>query len=139
MGGGACWSAETCDPESGPYQRSLADVPEPSKWQGIFELDDPENPFAGWSMVFVPYCTADVHLGDRTTEYALPARDGKPASRVTIHHNGWRNDHLAGVGVRPPSRSPAIFVVGTSAGSLPLADRGGGRGSAPRRADRAAR
>jgi Pectinacetylesterase len=119
MGGGACWSAETCDPERGPYQRSLAEVPDPAQWRGVFDLDNPENPFAGWSMVFVPYCTADVHLGDRSAEYELPARDGKPASRFTIRHNGWRNMttslEWAFAHLPKPRR---IFVVGTSAGAL---------------------
>jgi hypothetical protein len=114
MGGGACWSAETCDPEGGTYVRSLAGLPEPSTWGGMFELDNPENPVAGWTVLFVSYCTGDVHLGDRTAEYAP-----KDKPRFTVHHNGWRNltSALDWTLARLP-RLRRAFVTGTSAGGL---------------------
>ncbi len=119
QGGGACWSGETCDPKSGPYRPSVSGDPDPSAGEGIFEFDNSENPFSTWTIVFVPYCTGDVHLGDRTAEYTLPAKDGKPESSFTIHHNGWRNltSSLDWTFAHLP-RPQRIFVTGTSAGSI---------------------
>ena len=33
---------------------------------GIFNLDEPGNPFADWNMVFLPYCSGDVYTGQAT-------------------------------------------------------------------------
>ncbi|MBL1135963.1 MAG: hypothetical protein HND46_11645 [Chloroflexi bacterium] len=43
---------------------------------GIFDLENPENPFADYNMVFVPYCTGDVHIGNREATYEVEASDG---------------------------------------------------------------
>jgi hypothetical protein len=32
---------------------------------GIFSADRAENPFRDWNMVYIPYCTGDVHFGTR--------------------------------------------------------------------------
>jgi hypothetical protein len=32
---------------------------------GIFDLSKAENPFRDWTMIYVPYCTGDVHAGNR--------------------------------------------------------------------------
>ena len=53
---------------------------------GIFDFDDAENPFAGYSFVYVPYCTGDVHLGDATHEYSPD---------LTVEHGGWVNGDAA--------------------------------------------
>jgi hypothetical protein len=33
---------------------------------GVFDLENPMNPFKGWSAVYVPYCTGDIHAGTKT-------------------------------------------------------------------------
>ena len=33
--------------------------------QGIFKRSDPTNPVAKWNMIFIPYCTGDIHSGSR--------------------------------------------------------------------------
>ena len=81
QGGGACFSAETCGPGSETFTRNLA-IGEAPDFGGIFDETNPENPLAGHSIVYVPYCTGDVHLGDRVTEYS---------DTVTIDHNGFPN------------------------------------------------
>ena len=88
--GGGCFSAETCARESDLYQTTVKEGP--SEEGGIFDFGDARNPFADYSVVYVPYCTGDVHLGDITTEYA---------PGLTVHHKGYVNgtaalDHLAG-------------------------------------------
>ena len=36
---------------------------------GIFNLDNPANPFADYTVVFAPYCSGDVHIGASDTVY----------------------------------------------------------------------
>ena len=106
--GGACFSAETCAPDSGLYQTTVAEGP--SGEGGIFDFADARNPFADYSVVYVPYCTGDVHLGNTTTEYA---------PGLTVHHKGYVNgaaalDHLAATF----PGATEVVVVGESAGSI---------------------
>lgn len=120
QGGGGCWTGATCDPDLDPtYNVHLGDL-ETVRASGIFDFQHPENPFAEHSVVFAPYCTGDVHIGDRVATYEAPERDEHPAHPVTVNHKGfanasavlgWTFDHF----FRPRS----IFVTGSSAGSIP--------------------
>ena len=110
-GGGACWDARTCAFTTGEEQAYVwhlsSDDPEQS---GIFDFDQPENPFAGYSFVYVPYCTGDVHLGDAANEYT---------SELTVQHKGFVNGttalaHL----VQSYPDADQVVVVGLSAGSV---------------------
>jgi hypothetical protein len=56
-GGG--FSAETCAPDRGFYKTKITARPT----SGIFDFADERNPFADYSVVYVPYCTGDVHIG----------------------------------------------------------------------------
>ncbi len=119
-GGGACWSAETCaQPESeeddGLYKPAATD--NPMERGGIFDVTDERNPFADWSIIFVPYCTADVFLGNATTEYA---------PGLTIQHKGYVNgtaavDYLAAT--FPDATQ--VVVTGLSAGAVSAPVYGG--------------
>jgi hypothetical protein len=121
QGGGACWDGATCDRdrEQSPYAANLAGL-DPARAHGIFAFDEPLNPFADYSVVFAPYCSGDVHLGDRVASYTAPAYPGHAAHVVTVQHKGmvnaeavldWTEDHF----FRPQS----LFVAGSSAGSIP--------------------
>ena len=106
--GGVCFSAGTCDPDRGLYTTAIDEGP--TSVSGIFDLTDERNPFADYSVVYVPYCTGDAHLGNVTTDYA---------PGLTIHHNGYVNgiaalDHMAAT---LPDVTDVV-VVGESAGSL---------------------
>jgi pectinacetylesterase len=106
--GGACFSAKTCAPDSGLYQTRVDEGP--TGEGGIFDFADERNPFADYSVVFVPYCTGDVHIGDATTKYA---------PGLTVRHKGYVNgtaalDRLAATF---PAASEVV-VVGESAGSI---------------------
>lgn len=72
-GGGACFDPTTCafttDPST-TYDWDIGDDDDPATMGGIFDFDNPENPFADYSVVYVPYCTGDVHLGDTTHEFS---------------------------------------------------------------------
>lgn len=111
QGGGACFSAESCSFADGSYKVTTDASDDPSNGTGVWDLDDPRNPLAGYSIVFVPYCTGDVHLGDATTEYA---------PGLIVQHKGNVNattalDHL--VSTFPAARE--LVVTGESAGSIP--------------------
>lgn len=116
-GGGACWSDELCDPALGlgaynPYAEM--DENNPALMGGIFDASNPENPFAGWTQVFVSYCTGDAHLGARDATYVR--RDGRTR---THHFRGKANAQSAldWVYANHP-RPERIFVGGGSAGAI---------------------
>jgi len=106
QGGGACFSAETCEPDNELYNTTITEGP---AQEGVFDFADERNPFADHSVVYVPYCTGDVHLGNVTTEYA---------PGLTVHHKGLVNgsaalEHLAST--FPDATE--VVVMGESAGS----------------------
>jgi hypothetical protein len=111
QGGGACFSAESCSFTDGTYKVTTGVVDDPSARDGIFDVENEENPFADHSFVYVPYCTGDVHIGDATTEYAPD---------LTVQHKGFVNgsaalDHL--LATFPDAAE--VFVTGESAGAIP--------------------
>lgn len=120
-GGGACWFGLICDPALQPtYTQDVLSGGNnvEALVTGIFDFTNPENPFADYNVVFVPYCTADVHLGDATVEYAVEA-EGVEAHTVTINHNGYNNALSAITWIYENFESPdSVFVTGSSAGAL---------------------
>ena len=130
-GGGACWNDATCskprlagdkamfsgkDDEDAQsvYKAELLPGDGPGHMKGILDPADPRNPVRDWSMLFVPYCTGDVHSGSNTAHYRFPDT-GKP---FTIEHRGWDNMqvimHWMQANVPPPGR---LLVSGSSAGA----------------------
>ncbi|MEM9862806.1 MAG: pectin acetylesterase-family hydrolase [Myxococcota bacterium] len=111
-GGGACWDFESC------YEEELASFIESGFSGDDFDvdlgLDDgltnrerADNPVRDWSWVYVPYCTGDVHAGNRTAVY-----NGR-----TTEHRGHRNFQLALariVATRPSATR--VLMTGSSAG-----------------------
>ncbi|PCJ68852.1 MAG: hypothetical protein COA62_13580 [Rhodobiaceae bacterium] len=116
-GGGACWAGQTCDPSVEPttYVPSAeAGHNDPRNHNGIFDLDNPANPLRDWSMLFVSYCTGDVHLGDVDRLYSKP--DG---SEITILHRGHTNAHAALDWMKENfTDAKEVLVAGSSAGSV---------------------
>ena len=108
-GGGACFDKGTCGPDSESYKREVGDGP--AERGGIFDFTNPANPFADWSVVYVPYCTGDVHIGNATTDYG----DG-----VVVNHNGYINGTTAldaAAGLFPDAAQ--LVFAGESGGSIP--------------------
>jgi hypothetical protein len=120
QGGGACWFPENCDVHLSPSYKVNVAEDDPSRYRGILEFDNPDNPFADYSVVMAPYCTADAHMGDRLTTYDAPAAEDHEAHPVTIHHRGFRNADavLAWTYAEIPEPTD-VFVTGSSAGSIP--------------------
>jgi len=73
QGGGACWNNQNCDLQGRPtFHPQIDSTDDPNRLSGLFELSNPRNPVEDYSIVFVPYCTADVLLGARTVPYSIP-------------------------------------------------------------------
>ncbi len=115
-GGGACWDPLTClllqtaaNLDGVNPTKFDAAVEQGLLGRGIFDRSDPTNPYRAMNWVYVPYCTGDAHLGDRTASY-----QGQP-----IRHVGWRNvdAYLARI-VPTFADSRRIVVTGFSAGGL---------------------
>jgi hypothetical protein len=113
QGGGACWQDfYNCN--------VLAEAQEPpSPRVGIWDFDSPDNPFADYSIVYMPYCDGSVFSGDNDVfDPAFGAAIGVPAAVVRFHR-GMRNlsagIDLAKATFPIPQR---ITVAGSSAGGV---------------------
>lgn len=109
-GGGACFSAQTCGPTGGTSKVNLAsdDADGPAA-QGLLDVADADNPLAGYSVVYVPYCTGDLHLGDNTQDYG---------GGVVVEHKGRVNATAALEGMAESfPDAEEVVVLGFSAGS----------------------
>lgn len=115
MGGGACWNALTCGSGSAANLSGYgagnfkADVSTYGS-SGIFDRTDAANPFKDYSFVFVPYCTGDVHAGNKVSTYGAGG---------TFHHVGYAN-MTADIARIVPTFPDADYVVlaGSSAGGF---------------------
>jgi hypothetical protein len=113
-GGGACWRAQDCDPRAKPtYTMTIDSANDVAARIGIFDVANEKNPLRDYTMVFVPYCTGDVHLGTRATEY----ENGKRA--FAVRHGGAANLEAVLDWVYTNVRNPGtVFVTGVSAGAV---------------------
>ncbi len=120
-GGGACFSAETCRSGGATAKLDLAgDLPdEPGSTggdgravpasRGLVDVTNPDNPLAGYSVVYVPYCTGDLHLGNEARDYG---------GGVVIEHRGRVNATTALERMaREFPDAEEVVVLGFSAGS----------------------
>lgn len=112
-GGGACWDAETCRLDSGVYDPGI-DF-DPATADGAFDLDRTENPLRDYSMVVIPYCTGDVHLGRRDTTY----RFDEVSEPLLVRHRGQINAQVVLDWTYGNFGAPEqVFVSGSSAGAV---------------------
>lgn len=131
-GGGACWDYATCSGQAGALGAAHPNgIPddyihdfEPMYVSPLINGADPGIPFRaknniatnGFDMVYVPYCTGDVHVGNRVVTYTDPSGQQPP---ITFRHNGYNNS-LAILGFLH-GRFPTInklVVTGFSAGGV---------------------
>jgi hypothetical protein len=128
-GGGACWDARTClgvtptGPASptfvpyGVYQDPRNVGNGPNQFNGLFDLQNPRNPFKDWNFVYIPYCTGDIHAGSAVQLISLPTPAGPVP--IPIHHRGHDNFMAVLKFMRENFAKPGpqqIFVTGASAG-----------------------
>jgi hypothetical protein len=113
QGGGACWDYLTCQPFVQTFKSTAGPSDNPANaTTGFADFTNPANPFKDWNIVFVPYCTGDVHWGDATVNHEFAG------STTLIHHKGRVNASVAEKFAREHFVSPdQVFVTGSSAGS----------------------
>jgi hypothetical protein len=111
--GGACWDGNTCAQDNLFYKSVVDDRSDPNFQFGIFDLANPSNPFADYDMIYIPYCTGDIHWASYTRTYT--AADG---SALTIFHQGFTNASTVLSWVYASLPQPeSLFMTGCSAGS----------------------
>jgi hypothetical protein len=112
QGGGACWNGFTCQP-GGPYDDSVdSAAQEVGGYDGLFREDAPRNPVDGWSVVFLPYCTGDIHTGSSTREFT------QGGQTLNISFSGYTNAQAALAWAYASYPAPEhVLVTGTSAGA----------------------
>ncbi|WP_438008066.1 pectin acetylesterase-family hydrolase [Sorangium sp. So ce321] len=114
-GGGACWSQTTCSVAGALFQETVTEdaaVVNQQGATGIYDHENPDNPFRDWHHVYIPYCTGDIHWGDNTATY------GEGDQAVTIQHKGAVNVRAALGWIYENVPAPEkIFVTGCSAGA----------------------
>ena len=127
-GGGACWDDLTCsnpfsdgrrDPLLQFYSPSIPADADPSQYGGLLDVANPANPIGDWTLVAIPYCTGDVHLGSTDHIYQKTAHPGYPRTdTLTIHHRGYDNFMvvLDWITRNVPQGVTDLFVTGGSAG-----------------------
>ncbi|EKP15542.1 MULTISPECIES: pectin acetylesterase-family hydrolase [Leptospira] len=117
MGGGACWSGYNCfGSNTTTYFNQLNTVPDlfvKFAFQGVMNANNALNPFKDYDVVFIPYCTGDLHFGSKDMTYTDP----NTGSQVVVQHRGY--DNVLAVLKYIQSEYPGVqnvFVTGQSAG-----------------------
>ena len=121
QGGGACWDDASCmspliiNPKTGFY------FPKINEWlfkavfsHGILKNDLDINPFKDWNIVFIPYCTGDLHIGNIENTYT--DEDG---NMKTVKHYGKINVMKTLEWIKANFTDPdKILISGESAGGF---------------------
>lgn len=124
QGGGACLDDNTCNfglqcgfQTFTPYARALS--------TGILNRSDSDNMFNDWNIVHIPYCTGDLHVGNKiyapndTSIDQLLGKDECLDQNMTLYMNGYNNTNSALSWALANFPNPEQLVVaGSSAGSL---------------------
>jgi hypothetical protein len=129
-GGGACWDYDTCSGRAGILGASNPngipdDYMELATAQYVSPIvngADPglplrsrtDLPTKGWNVVYLPYCTGDVHVGNNVVTYSDATAQEPP---LTWHHAGYTNTVAAVDHVKTLFPSvQKLLVTGFSAG-----------------------
>ena len=119
--GGACWDYDSCTGRNGIRGAANPDGIMDNHWElapfisPFLSRFDDTNPSRDWNMIYVPYCTGDVHTGATVATY----EGTEPDPDVTFHHEGhadvqqvvsWLDESFTHV--------PKLLVTGCSAGGV---------------------
>lgn len=118
--GGACWDYPSCSGANGIRGAANPDGIPDDHIDIVpflvphFQRDYEDTITRDWNYVYVPYCTGDVHTGNRVAEYA-----GADGEQLEFHHTGHDNtmaviEHMQ----QEFERVPKLFVTGCSAGGV---------------------
>ncbi|MCH9690853.1 MAG: pectinacetylesterase family protein [Gammaproteobacteria bacterium] len=140
-GGGACWDFDSCSGKNGilgarnpngipdNYVKNIVTGDFDDIGEGLSNLSTaaaspliwPWHPWnkyktSDWNLVYVPYCTGDIYIGDKIEVYVDPAGQ---EDDLIWHHNGLRNVQAVVSWVKNNLQKPAqMAVAGCSAGSI---------------------
>ena len=78
--GGACWDYESCSGAQGIRGRRIRTASPTITWSSgpsdrlcsVARARSSDLPTEGYNMVFVPYCTGDIHAGNNVIDYPCP-------------------------------------------------------------------
>jgi len=119
--GGACWDYDSCAGRNGIRGAANPDGIKDNHWDKASFISpflsrfDDTSPSRTWNMVYVPYCTGDVHTGSNVVTY--PSGTADPD--LTFRHEGhaavqtvvsWIDDNFTHV--------PKMLSTGCSAGGV---------------------
>lgn len=119
-GGGSCWSGAMCDPRSGrsTNYNYIPSNRHPGNMDGIFNLQNEDNPFQDFTMLVAPTCTGDVALGDSVVTYTYRNKESGSMD-ITVFHKGYANSLATLEWAYKNKPKPEIVVVsGSSAGGV---------------------
>jgi len=110
-GGGACFNGFTC--LANPKHYDAVDFLEwYGGYGGLFDDEEEDNPVADWTMVYVPYCSGDVHAGDQRGVSIVDA----PGEQLFA---GYTNvDAFLRRIVPSFGDAPEVLITGVSAGGF---------------------
>ena len=112
-GGGACFNTLTCGLNPDSFGAAEFEAFKASGHGGLFDDGNPDNPLADWSFIFVPYCTGDVHAGNRAE--ATVAGVLGPQQFVGYNNVGQFLDRVVPTFL---GKTDHVLVTGQSAGGF---------------------
>ncbi|MEO1291077.1 MAG: pectin acetylesterase-family hydrolase [Chloroflexota bacterium] len=118
QGGGACWDGLTCG-SIGSYATVFDVYSEQINLytQGIFALGNQANPIQEANIVFVPYCSGDLHMGNSQATFEVPPEAGYSDPEIDVFFNGFNNASAVLEWVYANFQSPSrLLISGCSAG-----------------------
>ncbi len=122
--GGACWDYESCTGQTGIRgARNPHGIPDnymsnidiafmtPFLWRyNPLDRIEPQN----WTQIYIPYCTGDIHSGDKVSVYEDPQGINEP---IVWHHKGLTNVRTVISWIRENLPRPTrVLTTGCSAG-----------------------
>lgn len=120
--GGGCAANFPCDPQNPQMFDPTVHIPDddstkgsfmwdtdhPAQLGGIFDLDDERNPFREYNILYVPYCTGDLGIGNNVDR--------------NVNHKGYINNSSALEWAYKNITDPEkVFVAGSSSGAVTAA------------------
>jgi hypothetical protein len=117
QGGGMCWNAQTCNQSTITFDHFI-NPGDPSDNPALFpvgitDFSTMENPFVNHDMVYVNYCTGDMHTGTATRGYDFEG------TWFEVRHHGYTNASTVLNWVYANFPNPdSVFITGCSAGSV---------------------
>jgi hypothetical protein len=118
-GGGACWDASTCFGVVstafyiGGYGKNEFDTDPQRAPMLPLQLDNASNPFRGMNIIYIPYCTGDVHAGKRIATYQVNGE-----AKQAYHYGALNFEAVLKRAVATFPRAKRVWIAGDSAGGF---------------------